>query len=817
MALSGKFSDYPSSYLGLYCEWKAEQSVAGNYSDITLDVYLKYYALTVGARTDATISIAGASETFSTKAISESKQVPHTKFLKSKTLRLVHDSSGKRNNVKLKASWRFDGTYAGESIGTIVAETEINLNKIDRSAPKIIANISNVTANGFNIYVSSDTQVDRWRYSLDDGVTYIEFFSDDKTSASVDITEVKANTTYNIKVEGRKQINQVCGYATKTIKTVGAAEITAAPTFYVDTKTVQIKPTLTVYESKFKNIISMYSDNTHLFDIAEFYSSAGKISKTFTLSNEQITTLLKNMISNKAKEFSLRIASYESTVVDGETVDVIVGENSKNIIAKTTAENSAPIAGVIDWYDLLQNVGTFVFDGDEKVAVQNLSLLVFTLSDFVLKNEADFDHCTIQIGDYVKSSNKNATTMILNNEITVSEGDYDVILTYYDSRGYSCSVTKPIRIVSYEQPCFAKILLNRENMVGDVVSLSINCNFSSVESQNEIKEFKFRYKKTGDTDYGEWQTLSEENGTLVFNGDTMNFKNDSFISLSTSFAYNFEFSLLDKGLSALNYPAITAFALLNKGIPAMAVRNDPSGSGKAFIGINNREPRYPLDVEGDIAMNGYPVLGFRSALGPEEDFHSEKFKQNGLWTQAYDKATREGEVAYDNYPCEKAGFLESIVSDRNYILHRYTAYDLSGMWIETYYPKKNADGTEIGEWYGWHQVPFGPKKIEIIPATDDFSINRAYCSAYGGIVTLYVNMSCLSTLTVGTEYKVATLSDVKFAPTASVATLGILGKNSSCAAWYRKDTGLYIRPNSTLTDGGDFEFNLTWDVDAEWQ
>ena len=48
MALSGTFQNYPVSSFGLYCEWSGVQSVTGNYTDVTLKVYLSYYTLDVG-------------------------------------------------------------------------------------------------------------------------------------------------------------------------------------------------------------------------------------------------------------------------------------------------------------------------------------------------------------------------------------------------------------------------------------------------------------------------------------------------------------------------------------------------------------------------------------------------------------------------------------------------------------------------------------------------------------------------------------------------------------------------------------------------
>ena len=45
MALSGTFQNYPVSSFGLYCEWSGVQSVTGNYTDVTLKVYLSYYTI----------------------------------------------------------------------------------------------------------------------------------------------------------------------------------------------------------------------------------------------------------------------------------------------------------------------------------------------------------------------------------------------------------------------------------------------------------------------------------------------------------------------------------------------------------------------------------------------------------------------------------------------------------------------------------------------------------------------------------------------------------------------------------------------------
>lgn len=163
MALSGSFSNYPVSGFGLYCTWSATQSVTGNYSDVTLKVYLKYYSLYVGERSDSTVSINGTSETYTVAAISESSTAAHTKLLKTKTVRVNHNTNGTKTGVALSASWRFSGTYSGVSIGTITASASVSLDTIDRTAPTVAFSTSSVTANGFKISATSSATSDIWQ------------------------------------------------------------------------------------------------------------------------------------------------------------------------------------------------------------------------------------------------------------------------------------------------------------------------------------------------------------------------------------------------------------------------------------------------------------------------------------------------------------------------------------------------------------------------------------------------------------------------------------------------------------------------------
>lgn len=152
MALSGSFSKQPvsGSQFGLICEWNGIQNLTGVYTDVTLKVYLSYYNLTVSSRNDCTAQIGDDSETYSCPAINDSSSGWKKKLLKVKTTRIYHNAAGQAKGVKLSASWRFGANYEGTYVGTILAETTVDLDTISTN--------SQLNSVG-TIYIDSDAPV----------------------------------------------------------------------------------------------------------------------------------------------------------------------------------------------------------------------------------------------------------------------------------------------------------------------------------------------------------------------------------------------------------------------------------------------------------------------------------------------------------------------------------------------------------------------------------------------------------------------------------------------------------------------------------
>lgn len=263
MALSGSFQNLPVNNFGLYCTWSATQSVTGNYSDVTLNVYLKYYTLEVGSRADSTISINGVSETYTAPAITDYSSGQHTKLLKTKTVRVNHNADGTKSGVALSAYWRFSGTYSGTPISSITASTTITLDTIDRTAPTVSLSTSNITASGVTISATSSATADIWQYSIDNGSTWTQFSTTAGTSASKAITGLSPNTTYYIKVQARKKSNQVYGTSSAaTVKTLGGAIVNSVNQVTADAATVSIKLNVTVYEASYSYTLELKNGST---------------------------------------------------------------------------------------------------------------------------------------------------------------------------------------------------------------------------------------------------------------------------------------------------------------------------------------------------------------------------------------------------------------------------------------------------------------------------------------------------------------------------------------------------------------------------
>lgn len=655
MALSGSFSNYPTGKFGLYCEWSGSQSVTGNYTNVTLKVYLQFYTISVGARSDSTISINGTSETYTAAAINDMSSTSwHKVLLKSKTVTVYHNSDGTKNNVALSASWRFSGTYSGVSIGTITASTTVNLDKIDRSAPTVTFSTSNVTANGFKISASSSATADIWQYSTNNGSSWTQFSTTAGTSASVTLSSLSPNTSYTVKVRARKKSNQVYGTSgSATVKTLGGAVVNSVGTVTADNTTVSISINTTVYESSYSYTLAIKNGSSTYFTISGLSWSKGTANRTVTLTAAQRTTLLNAMASIKSFTGTFAVTTYSGSTQIGST-------SSQTATVQTTAANSAPTLSGFTYED--SYITTTNITGNNQLFIQSHSTLKVTPGTATAKNGAS-------ISNYTASCNGVSVSNTSGSAITVGKiaksGSVTVTLTVTDSRGYTASVSKTITVIAYAKPKLSSVTLRRTNEIEAEMQLKFNGSISAISvdetQKNSVQYARYRYKKTSETSYSSYTSILS---STTRSGTSFSFSNLELCNLDAGASYDFHLQIQDRlySLSSLD-----VYFVVPQGTPLIALR-------KKKVGINTPNPQATLDVGGDISvsgqilMNGYNIMGLVQAMIPDTT-NLNDLTIPGIY---FRRNTADTSL---NYPSTAWGMLEVFSCSPNVVIQRYTHRD----------------------------------------------------------------------------------------------------------------------------------------------
>lgn len=584
MALSGTFQNYPVSSFGLYCEWSGVQSVTGNYTDVTLKVYLSYYTLEVGARSDSTISINGVSETYTAPAIDDYSSGWKKKLLKTKTVRVSHNADGTKSGVALSASWRFSGTYSGVSIGTITASATVTLNSIDRTAPTVSCSVSNITANGFTISASSSATSDIWQYSLNGGSTWTQFSAAVGTSAAVTLSSLSPNTTYSVRVRARKRTNQVYGTSsTVSAKTLGGAVLLSCGSFSADAASISLSLRVTVYNAAYTNYITIKNGSTTYLSLAGRVWSAGTAYRTITLTASERTTLLNAMASVKAFTATIELVTKSGSAQIGSA-------STCTCTIRTSQANSGPSISGFTFADSYSTT-TAITDNDQ-VLIQDYSRLTVTPGTAAARNGASIVSYSAVCSGVTKS---NTTGAALSLGTIGTSGTRDITLTVTDSRGYTASVTQSVTVVPYSKPRVSSVSLRRTNDIETEMQLVFNGSISPITvdgtQKNSLLYARYRYKLTSASSYNSYTSIL---GSVTATGSSFSFSNLELCNLDSESSYDFHLQIRDQ-LNSLT--SLDLYFVVSQGTPLVALR-------KKMVGINTPSPETALHVVGDTRIEG---------------------------------------------------------------------------------------------------------------------------------------------------------------------------------------------------------------------
>ena len=245
------------------------------------------------------------------------------------------------------------------------------------------------------------------------------------------------------------------------------------------------------------------------------------------------------------------------------------------------------------------NDSTINVTGDNQKFINTLSQMSISCADLNTYG-ASISKSRLYVDGILKVTYTNGATVF--NNITVTKAatkgfDYapfNVRIELTDSRGAVSSVTKDYQLIHYSPPSFSKWTVKRYNntdrniqaiLEGTVTPLVIDG-----VVKNRVESIDFRYKSTRDSAYSKLYSAYE---IIQSTDDTFEFNTNALLNLDQKITYNLQIYVTDSlsTSKALNF-------VISKAAAFMSFRNSER------LGINNPNPKYTVDMIGDMNVKG---------------------------------------------------------------------------------------------------------------------------------------------------------------------------------------------------------------------
>lgn len=672
MALSGNFHHYVSGEFGLYCEWTGSQSASGNYTDVTLNVYLRHYNLDVGARTDNTVTINGTSQTFASERVYRMGASSYTnKLLTTQTVRVTHNANGTKTGVALSARYHFNGTYAGQSVTWIEASTTVDLN------PITVYSLSKSSGTGSSITVNRTSSGYGATGNLAHGAT---LYSGDKLTISFSNSSGYVLTTHTVNgstftsggshtVSGNVSVvsNALAKY-TLTISAGSGSSITVNRTSSGYGATGNLSNNAAIYAGDKLKITftpnSGYAISTHTVNGSAFTSG-----NTHTVAGNVA-------VAATAYALSSTVGATDANIGSTSTITVTKGNSSYYHSLQYSFGASSPVTGYIT-----SSGGTS--SSEQKFTATSVAFTVPT-SFYAKIPSAKSGTCTITCRTYSSASGSlvgsaqtctftatassstctptvNGTVVDTNTKTTALTGSNAKLVRYKstakctitavakhsasistktvngqtltstysfenvdvstftfsttDSRGYSASKTVSPTIVPYVQ-LTSNPQIKRTTPTGTEIQLNASgaMYVGSFGSQSNSVVIRYRYKKTSASSYGNWVLLPANAVTYGANSYST-----GWVVLSGSFDYQYAYDFqvevydgsTDRTTNANALSDVVVHLVVKQGLPVF-------DWGEHDFNINGTlqaaSYKGPVNIAGDLYASG-SVTGQVVGLG----------------------------------------------------------------------------------------------------------------------------------------------------------------------------------------------------------
>lgn len=569
---------------------------------------------------------------------------------------IPHNADGTKTiNVAATCEWYADGTIY---IDSSWQSFDVTLTAIDRGAPSVYHSVSNVGVSGFTINASTNSNCDMWDYSIDNGANWTRFSNTVGTTASVTVSGLSPNTTYNTRVRARRQYNTVWGYyGPVAVKTLGNSILNSVATITADASTVTVSFNATVYVPGYKHTLELNRADTLGTMVSLTNLTLTNGANTVTLTAAQRNALLADFPNAKTLSVSVSLYTYSGSTLIGSV-------STKTCTAQTTAANSAPTFTGFTYSDV--NSTTTSVTGNNQVLIQGYSSLRVVANAATAKNGASIKSYSVAAG----SSTASSTSTTINVGAVNNTGTVAVTVSAIDSRGYSTSRSVNVSVLPYSKIRFTTSNIRRVNEIENTIQLSFAGVIQSLSvggtDKNALQACQYRYKKTSDATYGSYTNITSG---VTRSGNNLNYSNNSLVNLDANYSWNLQIYLQDK----LTTDTITL--TVSQGIPLVTFRTKK-------VGINVQTPTRSLDVAGDgiKCQPGIGVTFIKGCAGDHAGLYVTKSVNSNYWIPGVTVQTNGGGGwAIGNYNDESLEFAygtkANIDANNNVVSHFYLTAD----------------------------------------------------------------------------------------------------------------------------------------------
>lgn len=466
-----------------------------------------------------------------------------TVTLKSGSLTVGHNTDGSKS---ISYSFSVSDT-SGQSYtcGNASGSGSMALTTIPRYLSISTFDITNITETSIVVkWTTSDARSGTY-YSFDNGTTWIgsatygESLGADNKSGTFNISDLKANTTYKLKIKIKRTDSGLWTESNeKSFTTYDYPKATSINNFAIgDGASVQI-----------------YNPLGRIYTLELISNNNGAVIGTYTgaYADSPINAEFKT-----DDAISKQYASIPNSAGGTYYARVTYGSSVKTLGTGTYSVrgNEIPTLGNFSYID--NNSATVALTGNNQHIVQNYSSLVAQVGKATANNGAG------GIAKYVVECNGKTVESTSSGNLTIgavnSNRNVDLKLTVTDTRGLTATKTITVTMLAHSTP-IATVELERLNNYEDETYLTVDGSVSSVNGKNTMA-IKYRYKVSGGS-YNAYITIQD--------------KAKQTLSLDKNNAYIFEIVVSD----ALG-STFTKEYVLNKGMFPLFI-----DTKKNSVGIN---------------------------------------------------------------------------------------------------------------------------------------------------------------------------------------------------------------------------------------